>query len=89
MMKPPQNRPPTGRLPQMIKAFHPAIAAMALLLATGAGAAQAALQPDSTAAGWHLVWSDEFNQPDGSAPDPAKWGLETGGNGWGNNELEH
>ena len=40
-------------------------------------------------AGWHLVWSDEFDQPDGSAPDPAKWGFETGGNGWGNRELEY
>ncbi len=40
-------------------------------------------------ADWKLVWSDEFNQPDGSRPDPANWGLETGGNGWGNNELEY
>jgi len=38
--------------------------------------------------GWTLVWSDEFNGPNGSAPDPAKWTLETGGKGWGNNELE-
>lgn len=40
-------------------------------------------------AGWRLVWSDEFDQPDGSAPDPAKWGYDTGGNGWGNKELEY
>ena len=33
-----------------------------------------------------LVWSDEF---DGSALDPAKWDYETGGGGWGNNELEY
>ena len=39
--------------------------------------------------GWTLTWSDEFNQPDGSAPDPAKWKIETGGNGWGNKELEY
>ena len=39
--------------------------------------------------GWHLVWSDEFKQPDGSAPDPSKWGYDVGGNGWGNNELEY
>ena len=37
---------------------------------------------------WKLVWSDEFNQPDGSLPDPGKWSFETGGNGWGNNEME-
>jgi beta-glucanase (GH16 family) len=36
-----------------------------------------------------LVWSDEFNGPDGSGPDPAKWHLITGGSGFGNNELEY
>lgn len=39
--------------------------------------------------GWHLVWSDEFNGPNGSPPDPSKWTLETGGHGWGNHELEY
>jgi beta-glucanase (GH16 family) len=39
-------------------------------------------------AGWRLVWSDEFSRPDGSAPDAAKWGYDTGGGGWGNHELE-
>ncbi len=40
--------------------------------------------------GWKLVWSDEFNQPDGSSPDATKWvfDLGTGNNGWGNNELQ-
>jgi beta-glucanase (GH16 family) len=37
---------------------------------------------------WNLVWSDEFNQPDGSLPDATKWAFDLGGNGWGNNELE-
>jgi beta-glucanase (GH16 family) len=37
---------------------------------------------------WTLTWSDEFNQPDGSAPDSGKWTYDIGGNGWGNNELE-
>jgi beta-glucanase (GH16 family) len=37
---------------------------------------------------WTLVWSDEFNGPNGSAVDPSKWVSETGGGGWGNNELE-
>lgn len=40
------------------------------------------------ATGWTLIWSDEFNQPDGSSPDSSKWVFETGGDGWGNNELE-
>src|SRR5262245_66385774 len=38
---------------------------------------------------WSLVWRDEFNGPTGSAVDPAKWVSETGGGGWGNNELEY
>ncbi|MGH9493842.1 MAG: glycoside hydrolase family 16 protein [Candidatus Sulfotelmatobacter sp.] len=38
---------------------------------------------------WTMVWSDEFNGPDGSPPDSSKWVLETGGNGWGNQELEY
>jgi len=37
---------------------------------------------------WTLVWSDEFNGADGSAPDPTKWTYDLGGNGWGNQELE-
>lgn len=39
--------------------------------------------------GWTLVWADEFEQADGSPPDPAKWGHDTGGSGWGNNELQY
>jgi beta-glucanase (GH16 family) len=39
--------------------------------------------------GWTLTWSDEFNQPDGTPPDPAKWKIESGGDGWGNKELEY
>jgi beta-glucanase (GH16 family) len=39
--------------------------------------------------GWTLSWSDEFNGPDGSGPDPTKWGNDVGGNGWGNQELEY
>jgi len=39
--------------------------------------------------GWALTWSDEFRQFDGSPPDPSKWKIETGGDGWGNKELEY
>jgi beta-glucanase (GH16 family) len=38
---------------------------------------------------WELVWADEFDQPDGSAPNPAKWNHQQGGAGWGNGELQH
>ena len=42
----------------------------------------------STPKNFTLVWSDEFNGPNGSAPDPKKWTYDLGGGGWGNNELE-
>jgi beta-glucanase (GH16 family) len=38
--------------------------------------------------GWTLVWADEFNVADGSAPDSTKWAFDLGGGGWGNKELE-
>ncbi|MES2892336.1 MAG: glycoside hydrolase family 16 protein [Bacteroidota bacterium] len=37
--------------------------------------------------GRKLVWSDEFNYL--GMPDSTKWSYETGGNGWGNNELQN
>jgi beta-glucanase (GH16 family) len=40
-------------------------------------------------AGWKLVWSDEFNGPNGSAIDPSKWVFDIGGDKWGNEELEY
>ena len=35
-----------------------------------------------------LVWSDEFNQPADSLPDPSKWTHDVGAGGWGNAELQ-
>ncbi|MFD7309420.1 family 16 glycosylhydrolase [Promicromonospora sp. NPDC059942] len=40
------------------------------------------------AAAGALTWSDEFDGAAGSAPNPASWNQETGGGGWGNNELQ-
>jgi beta-glucanase (GH16 family) len=37
---------------------------------------------------YKLIWSDEFNQAEGTAPDPAKWNYNLGDHGWGNKELE-
>jgi beta-glucanase (GH16 family) len=51
-------------------------------------AAVTALLSGAFAAEWSLVWSDEFAQSDGSAPDPAKWVYDLGANKWGNNELQ-
>ena len=36
--------------------------------------------------GYHLVWQDEFDKS--GAPSTSEWWYETGGNGWGNNELQ-
>lgn len=37
--------------------------------------------------GYELVWHDEFNE--GTRPNTDLWYYETGGNGWGNNELQN
>lgn len=37
-----------------------------------------------------LVWSDEFDGPDGSSVNPDNWVIEKGNNGgWGNDELQY
>ncbi len=66
-----------------------------LLDARGSGgndsaAASGDAGPDAAApdGGWVLTWSDEFNGPNGSAPDPTKWVYTsingtTSGPGWG------
>jgi hypothetical protein len=38
---------------------------------------------------WILVWSDEFNGPNGSGVDGSKWTLEVNGDGGGNHELQY
>lgn len=43
----------------------------------------------TAAPAWRLAWHDEFDQPAGTAPDPAKWTHEVGGDGWGNDELQY
>jgi beta-glucanase (GH16 family) len=49
---------------------------------------------DLPPAEWQLLWSDEFNHPAGTPPNPAIWRPEIGDGtlngipGWGNSELE-
>jgi beta-glucanase (GH16 family) len=45
--------------------------------------------PGGDAPVWTLAWSDEFNGPDGSPPDPGRWQNDVGGGGWGNQEREY
>jgi beta-glucanase (GH16 family) len=72
-----------------------ALMAVTVLLVTngcGGGSDGAAVQASSgvrEARPWVLTWSDEFNGADGTTPDASKWVIETGGHGWGNNELEY
>lgn len=65
-------------------------AAAAALVAGGAPAVAAPLPaaPVATAVG-DLIWSEEFEGPSGTAPNPAVWTLETGAHGWGNAELQN
>lgn len=65
-----------------------ALALAGLLLANGAGARPGWARQSAATGQPKLVWSDEFNGPDGSAPDPHKWTFDLGGKGWGNQELE-
>jgi beta-glucanase (GH16 family) len=39
--------------------------------------------------GHTVIWQDEFNQPAGTGPDPAKWVHDLGNSGWGNQELQN
>lgn len=63
------------------------VARHCLVLGLAAGALAQTRGQDP--AGWTLEWADEFDQADGSPPDPAKWDLQTGAGGWGNNELQY
>jgi beta-glucanase (GH16 family) len=66
--------------------FFRAILLVGLWVVGGGAEAQA---PQSATSIWKMVWSDEFNGPNGSPVDSSKWVAETGGGGWGNNELEY
>ncbi len=62
--------------------------ATALLLISCGSAYSPPPPPPPPTSGFTLVWSDEFNGADGTSPDSSKWTYDTGGNGWGNHELE-
>jgi len=51
-------------------------------------AALAAVASAHAQTSWKLVWSDEFNGPAGSTPNPKYWTYDLGTDCCGNNELE-
>src|SRR6266545_1291876 len=58
--------------------------------ATATGTASVVFAPRPAAVGAAaLTWSDDFDGPAGSAPDPSRWRHDIGGGGWGNQELEY
>src|SRR5271169_478854 len=61
---------------------------IAITTSCGGQAAQSP-PPSSPTPSYQVVWADEFSGPDGSGPDATKWAIQTGGDGWGNNELEY
>ena len=65
---------------------HAAILGIILIVAVCAAQSAA---PQHASSDWTLSWSDEFNGSNGSPVDASKWVSETGGGGWGNNELEY
>lgn len=38
---------------------------------------------------YDLIWFDEFNSTTSTTPSILKWTYQTGGGGWGNNELQY
>jgi beta-glucanase (GH16 family) len=65
-----------------------AISALTMLTAVSCGGQATHTTTPPTAQSYQLVWSDEFDGTDGSTPDASKWAIQTGGDGWGNHELE-
>ena len=57
---------------------------IALLMGCGVGST---IEPVDRS--WELVWSDEFDGPADSPPNPDNWVYNIGGDGWGNNQLEY
>ncbi|WP_203839785.1 family 16 glycosylhydrolase [Winogradskya humida] len=64
-----------------------AAAVVALTLSSGLWAASRNDSADAAIGG--ITWQDEFNGAAGSPVDGSKWKFDTGGGGFGNNELQY
>lgn len=72
-----------------MKSHRKLICIPAMILVSCLCAASQTGGAETVRSGWKLAWSDEFNGADSSQVDSSKWVMETGGNGWGNDELEY
>nr|WP_295076467.1 glycoside hydrolase family 16 protein [uncultured Roseateles sp.] len=80
--------------PRLLRPLMPAV--LAALVGCGGGSVGAAPQSAAAPAApatstWTLIWSDEFDGPAGSGPNPAFWRHDIGNqetDGWGNHELQ-
>lgn len=69
------------------RAGLPASFILVALASAGCGAAEGpSVAPQ---AAWVLTWSDEFDGASGARPDPDRWVIDLGGDGWGNRQLEY
>jgi beta-glucanase (GH16 family) len=65
---------------------------IAALVLAGAGLLATLALPmagTASAAPGPITWNDEFDGPAGAAPDGNRWKFDTGGSGFGNNELQY
>ena len=77
------------RLKTLVSAIAISFLTMVAATSCGGQAKQTSSTTPPSSPTYQLVWSDEFNGTDGSAPDATKWAIQTGGDGWGNHELEY
>jgi beta-glucanase (GH16 family) len=71
---------PTGRVPRRL---------WPLLVILGACSSTSATNTvDQAPTASPHVWVDQFDGPQGAAPDPSVWSAELGGTGWGNQQLQ-
>lgn len=79
----------TGAKLRFMRSTVCALCMLCLIAGAAHGAGPAKPQNSGAAAKGTLIWSDEFNGPDGSMPDPGKWKAVENGSGYGNRELEY
>jgi beta-glucanase (GH16 family) len=77
-----------GEMFRSLRAFVCVIALLSLCATSRSAEPKKPQSGDASVKRFTLVWSDEFNGPDGSAPDPTKWTAVTNDSGYGNRELE-